>query len=87
MKKPTRLLLRGLAAAAFVCALSSPTASPGQTPGDEQAIAQLVAEIAAQQAKIVANQQVIDEKIATIEEAMRLARIFVSRGGGAAPKK
>ena len=87
MKKPKRILLAGLGAAAFLGALRFPTASPGQAPGDEQAIAQLVAEIAAQQAKIVANQQVIDQKVATIEEAMRLARIFVSRGGGIAPKK
>ena len=87
MKKPNRFLLWGLGAAVFIGALSSPTRSPGQAPGDEQAIAQLVTEIAAQQAKIVANQQVIDQKLAAIEENMRLARIFVSRGGGNAPKK
>ena len=87
MKKPKRILLLGLGAAAFIGALSSPTASPGQAPGDEQAIAQLVAEVATQQAKIVANQQAMDQKIAAIEENMRLARIFVSRGGGIAPKK
>ena len=87
MKKPKRFLLLGLGIAAFVGALSSPTTSPGQAPGDEQAIAQLVAEIAGQQAKIIANQQAMDLKVAAIEENMRLARIFVSRGGGIAPKK
>ena len=87
MKKPTHFFLRGLGIAAFAGALSSPTPSPGQAPGDEQAIAQLVTEIAAQHARIVANQQVIDQKLAAIEENMRLARIFVSRGGGIAPKK
>lgn len=87
MNKPKRILLWGLGAAAIIGALSSPTSSPGQAPGDEQAIAQLVAEIAGQQEKIVANQQAIDLKVAAIEENMRLARIFVSRGGGNAPKK
>ena len=87
MKMPKRFLLPGLGIAALIGALSSPTRSPGQAPGDEQAIAQLVTEIAAQHARIVANQQVIDQKLAAIEENMRLARIFVSRGGGIAPKK
>ena len=49
---------------------------------EEQAILQIVAEIAGQQARIAANQKAIDEKIAAIEENVRVARIFVSRGGG-----
>ena len=87
MNKPKRFLFWGLGIAAAAGILVSPATTTGQAPGDEQAIAQLIAEIAGQQAKIVANQQVIDQKIATIEENMRLARIFVSRGGGTAPQK
>ena len=82
MKKPGSILVSGIAGALLLGALSIPTKSSGQAAGDEQAFAQLVAEIAAQQAKIVANQQAIDQKIAAIEENMRVARIFVSRGGG-----
>ncbi len=82
MKTPGSILVLGIAAALLVGTLGIPTKSSGQAAGDEQALAQLVAEIAAQQAKIVANQQAIDQKIAAIEENMRVARIFVSRGGG-----
>ena len=87
MNKPKRPFFRDLGAALLLCALGSPTASTAQAPGDEQAVTQLVAEIAAQQAKMTANQQAIDQKLAAIEENMRLARIFVSRGGPIAPKK
>ena len=82
MNKPKHFLLWGLGIAAAAGILISPATTTGQAPGDEQAIAQLIAEIAGQQAKIVANQQATDQKIAAIEENMRLARIFVSRGGG-----
>ena len=87
MNKPKRFLLQGLGAALLLGALSFPAASTAQAPGDEQAVTQLVAEIAAQQLKMAANQQAIDQKLAAIEENMRLARIFVSRGGPIAPKK
>lgn len=81
MNKSKRFLLWGLGIAVAAGLLISPNASTGQAPSDEQAIALLIAEIAAQQAKIATNQQVIDQRLATIEENMRLARIFVSRGG------
>lgn len=48
---------------------------------DDQALARLVAEIAEQHTKIANNQQLIDQKIAVIEESLRVARIYVSRGG------
>jgi type IV secretory pathway VirB2 component (pilin) len=82
MNKPKPIVLLGAAAVAAIGALSFPHPSAGQAPGDEQAIAQVVTEIAGQQAKILTNQQVIDQKVATIEESLRVARIYVSRGGG-----
>ena len=82
MNKPKTLMLWGAAAAAIIGALSFPSPSSGQAAGDEQAIAQLVTEIAGQHDKIVANQQAIDVKVATVAETLRVARIFVSRGGG-----
>ena len=82
MNKPKSIMLWGAAAAAVIGALSFPSPSSGQAAGDEQAIAQLVTEIAGQQTKILTNQQAIDQKVALIEENLRVARIYVSRGGG-----
>ena len=82
MKKPKPIFLLGAAAVAAICALSFPAASSGDVPADEQAIVQIVNEIAAQHAKIAANQQAIEQKVALIEENLRVARIYVSRGGG-----
>ena len=82
MNKPKPIILLGAAAVAAIGALSFPSPSSGQAAGDEQAIAQLVTEIAGQQTKILTNQQAIDQKVALIEENLRVARIYVSRGGG-----
>ena len=82
MNKPKTIMLWGAAAVAVVGALSFPSASSGQAAGDEPAIAQLVNEIAEQHNKIVANQQAIDVKVSAVAETLRIARIFVSRGGG-----
>jgi len=87
MNQPNSILLRVALSAAILGATCFPAPSHGQNPGDEVEIARLVAEIAAQQAKLVANQQAIDQKLAGIEENLRLARIFVSRGGNNNTKK
>ena len=88
MNKPKKtILLWGAAAVALFGALCFPSPSSGQAAGaavaaEDPAIAQLVNEIAEQHNKIVANQQAIETKINGITETLRLARIFVSRGGG-----
>ena len=82
MNKPKPIVLLGAAAVAAIGALSFPSPSSGQAAGDEQAIAQLVTEIAGQQTKILTNQQAIGQKVALIEENLRVARIYISRGGG-----
>lgn len=82
MNKPKNLMLWGAAAVAAVGALSFPASSSGQAAGDEPIIAQLVNEIAEQHSKIATNQQAIDLKVAAIAEQVRVARIYVSRGGG-----
>ncbi len=83
MNKPNKLLLAGLGAAAFAGAALSQQPAIAQSGSEQQQIAQLVAEIAQQQAQIIANQKLIDDKVAAITEDLRLAKIFVSRGGGA----
>lgn len=63
--------------------------SDAQTPTattNEQDLLTLVKDVQAQQAQIVANQTKIDGKLADLAETVRVARIFVSRGGRAQEK-
>lgn len=76
MKQPKKLFLLGVC----VAILAGLVPSSAQAPTEQQTLALLVKEVAEQQAKIVANQTVIDEKVATVTENLRLAKIFVSRG-------
>ncbi len=52
-----------------------------QGASQEQRLLALVKEVQTQQAVIAENQEKIAGKLATIAEAVRLARIFASRGG------
>jgi hypothetical protein len=80
--KPLSALAGVLVALAF--GLTLPERTSGQAGSDEAALAALVTEIVAQQTQIADNQAKIDERIATIAEDVRVARIFVARGGGKA---
>ena len=68
-------------AIAFAAGLA-PRPSLGQAGGDDPLLAPLIEEITKQQATIVENQTQIDAKLAVIAEDLRVARIFVGRGGG-----
>ena len=82
-RSPFLLALTG--AVALLGALLIPQPSSGQAPvAGDAAIAQLITEVATQQAAILENHAKIDEKLAVIGENVRVARIFVSRGGGKA---
>ena len=59
----------------------------GQAGSDEAAIATLIDELVAQQVVLTENQAKIDAKLVTIAEDVRLARIYVARGGGKASGK
>lgn len=65
---------------------AAPAAPAAMSDADQAAIAQLVAEVAQQQAKLVENQKQIEARMVIIAENMRIARIYVSRGGGAGKK-
>ena len=78
--KPLCALAGGALALALLFAL--PGRSNGQAGADEAAFNALLTDIATQQAAVAANQTKIDEKLAAIAEDLRLARIFVGRGGG-----
>jgi hypothetical protein len=72
---PTLAVLGG----ALVIAAAIPSSSSGQS-GDDPAVVEALKDVTAQQATIVDNQNKIDEKIATIAEQVRQARIFAARG-------
>ena len=59
------------------------TSGPAQNPPNEaeQRLTALVQQIQAQQAQITANQEKLDNKMAEVTEAVRVARIFAGRGG------
>ncbi|HKR53537.1 MAG TPA: hypothetical protein VJR93_04250 [Chthoniobacterales bacterium] len=61
-------------------ASTAPAQAPQQNPAEVE-LAALIKEVRAQQAAMAANQVKIDEKLATLAESIRMARIFSSRGG------
>jgi len=77
MKLPS-LILPLIAAGAAV--LLSADQSQGAADADAKTGA-LIREVQAQQKTLVENHARIDEKLAAVAEELRLARIFVSRGG------
>jgi hypothetical protein len=48
---------------------------------EQQQVAALAKEVQAQQVALAENQTKIDAKIVTVAEAIRLAKIYASRGG------
>ena len=66
--------------ALITLALSAPAQAPQQNPAQVE-LAGLVKELRAQQAAMAANQAKISEKLATLAESIRVARIYSSRGG------
>ena len=70
-----------LLSAAFAAGLA-PGPSLGQAGAEDPLLAPLVAEIVQQQAAIEDNQTKVEEKLAAIAEDIRVARIYVGRGGG-----
>jgi hypothetical protein len=66
--------------AIFTLASSAPAQAPQQNPGQAE-LAALIKEVRAQQAAVAANQVKINERLATLTETIRMARIFSSRGG------
>ncbi len=61
----------------------SPLRTHGQSEVQGAQIDLLLQEVSQQQITIANNQAIIDEKLAAIDEELRVARIFVSRAGGA----
>jgi len=71
------IVAMGMAAVAF-----SPHPATAQIALDSPAGTEMFQDLKTQQATIADNQKQIDDKLAGIGEALRIARIYVSRGGG-----
>jgi len=79
--KPKTILYTMAAVCLATFAMFSPNRLTAQSDLDSAAGATLLQDIQAQQATLADNQKQIDDKLAAIGEAVRQARIFVSRGG------
>jgi hypothetical protein len=66
--------------ALIMLVVAAPAQSPQRDPAHEELTA-LIKEVRAQQAAVAANQAKINEKLATLAETIRVARIYSSRGG------
>ncbi len=75
MKKLTFLGLLALFAA------TAGAQSPAPANGDQARLEALLREVQAQQTQLAQNQAKIDEKLAILAEAIRIAKIYSSRGG------
>ena len=73
-------LALALSAALALAASSHAQAPNAQAQQDQQMLA-VIRELQTQQTAIAENQAKIDAKLATVTEALRLARIYSSRGG------
>lgn len=66
---------------AGVIITASAAEPPKESDRDQQQLAAIVKELQVQQVTMADNQKKIDEKMVTIAEALRLAKIYASRGG------
>ncbi|MGI8431165.1 MAG: hypothetical protein ACR2MW_02590 [Chthoniobacterales bacterium] len=75
MKKITYLGLLAL------LATSVGAQSPAPANGDQARLEAMLREVRTQQTHLAENQTKIDAKLATLAEAIRIAKIYSSRGG------
>jgi ABC-type transporter MlaC component len=64
-----------------VLASSIGAQAPAPVTSDQQHLDALLQQVQAQQRQIAENQANIDAKLASLAEAIRVARIYASRGG------
>ncbi len=73
MKKMTLLGLLAL--------FSTTVGAQSPLPADQKQLEGLIKEVQNQQTQMAGNQAKIDAKLVTLAEAIRVARIYASRGG------
>jgi hypothetical protein len=75
--------MKTLSALTAACFLAGLTVAPAAEPAkeSEQQVTALMKELQTQQTALVENQTRINEKMVAIAEALRMAKIYASRGG------
>ena len=82
MKQPIKIIFACAVAAVLGSAFAAPTNSPQPAAKPTQEaidIASLIGELEQQQAQMVANQEAIEKRVASIAEELRLAKAMVAR--------
>ena len=84
MKRHKKLIIAGCSAIALAASFLFPGQTQGQDAAadDPAAITAILAEITAQQVQLTEGQVALDQRLSVIEENVRVARIYASRGGG-----
>jgi hypothetical protein len=78
---PTAFPMKKLTFFAALIFLASSIGAQSPPPPEQKQIEVLIKAIKDQQTRIAENQALIDEKLATVVETVRVARIYSSRGG------
>ncbi|HEY2799267.1 MAG TPA: hypothetical protein VGI85_01635 [Chthoniobacterales bacterium] len=60
---------------------SATAGAQSPAPNDQKQLEEMIKAVQAQQIQIAENQAQIDTKLATLAEAIRIAKIYASRGG------
>ena len=79
--KPRTMIYSVVAVCMAVFAFTPPNRVTAQSDLDTAAGTELLQAVQAQQVTLADNQKQIDAKLVVIAEALRTARIYVSRGG------
>lgn len=69
-----------LSAGVFAFAMALPQKSPAEANTEAALTAQILKELQTQQVKLTDNQKLLDDKLQTVGEEIRLARAFSARG-------
>jgi hypothetical protein len=76
-----RLLMKKLTLFGGLVLLATSISAQSPAANEQEEVVAMMKEVQAQQLQIADNQAKIDEKLATLAEAIRVARIYGSRGG------
>ncbi len=80
-KRAKVILMKTVTLLGAIALLATALGAESLAPSDQQQVETALKEVQDQQLQIAENQVKIDAKLATVAEAVRVARIYSSRGG------